>query len=164
MSKKTSTNKKFKPAAGKTWTSKVNDPKKTHKVEVLDKDWTDMVKGERMLIATPLIIDTYLKQIPTGKDVSMTTMRKDLAIQYNADNMCPLTAGIFLRIAAEAALEQLGEGKRVDQVAPFWRVVNSKMAVAKKLSCGVDYINQRREKEQLPGTTPGQVSGKKGRA
>lgn len=158
--------KKFKPASGKTWTSKVNDPTKTFKVEKLDKDWTDMIKGEKMLIATPLIVDTYLRQIPKGKEVSLLTMRKDLALQHNADNTCPLTTGIFLRIAAEAALEQLNEGKSPEDVAPFWRVIHERMAVAKKLSCGIDYLNSRRGKEHLPSPVAkkrGPVSGKKSR-
>jgi hypothetical protein len=139
----------FKPAKDKTWTGKVNDDTKVYKVERLDKDWSDMVRGEKMLIATPKIVDGYLRQIPTGKDVSLLTMRKDLAMEYGADNTCPLTTGIFLRIAAEAALEQINQGKAIKSVAPFWRVVNLKMPLAKKLSCGPGFIQDRRKKEKL---------------
>ena len=139
----------FKPAKGKSWIGKVNDPTKTFKVEKLDKDWVDMAKGDRMLIATPKIVDDYLRQIPKGKEVSMLTMRKDLAIAYDADNSCPLTTGIFLRIAAEAALEEINSGKPLKAVAPFWRVVTTKMPVAKKLSCGPGFIQKQRRKEKL---------------
>src|SRR5690349_20817077 len=139
----------FKPAKGKSWIGKVNDPSKAYKVETLDKDWTDMKKGDRMLIATPKIVDEYLRSIPTGKDVSMLTMRRDLALSHGADNACPLTTGIFLRIAAEAALEELEAGKPLKSVAPFWRVVNVKMPVAKKLSCGTEFIEKQRRKEKL---------------
>jgi hypothetical protein len=139
----------FKPRAGKSWADKVNDQSKTFKVETLDKDWVDMAKGDKMLIATPKIVDTYLREIPVGKEVSMLTMRKDLAIAHGADNSCPLTTGIFLRIAAEAALEELDSGKALKSVAPFWRVVTTKMPVAKKLSCGPAFIEKQRRKEKL---------------
>jgi hypothetical protein len=139
----------FKPAKGKTWTDKVNDPSKGFKVEKLDKDWSDMSKGDKMLIATPKIVDGYLRQIPPGKEVGMLTMRKDLAIEYGADNSCPLTSGIFLRIASESALEQLNQGKPLKSIAPFWRVVNLKMPLAKKLSCGTAFIEKQRKKEKL---------------
>jgi len=147
--KKKQPKKPFKPAKGKLWIGKVNDPTKTHKVEKLDKDWVDMVKGDRMLIATPKIVDEYLRQIPTGKEVSMVTMRKDLAVAHGADNSCPLTTGIFLRIAAEAALEELKAGKALKSVTPFWRVVTTKMPVARKLSCGPAFIEKQRRREKL---------------
>ena len=34
---------------------------------------------------------------------------------------CPITTGIFVRIAAEAAEEQLEQG--IERVTPYWRVV-----------------------------------------
>jgi hypothetical protein len=139
----------FKPAKGKTWTDKVSDPSKSYKIEKLDKNFSDMVVGDKMLIATPKIVDEYVRQIPKGKSVKLQTLRKDLAAEFGADNTCPLTTGIFLRIASEAALEQISEGKSLSKVMPFWRVIDEKMPVAKKLSCGVEFIKEQRKKEKI---------------
>jgi hypothetical protein len=139
----------MKPGAGKTWSDKVADPTKTYEVKRLDKDFSDMRAGDKMLIATPAIIDDYVRQIPKGKSVSLLTMRKDLANEYRADNTCPLTTGIFLRIVSEAAHEQLEKGLAVSKVAPFWRVVETKSPLNKKLSFGADFVKKQREKEGL---------------
>jgi hypothetical protein len=47
-----------------------------------------------------------------------------------------MTAGIFLRIVAEVAIEQLNAGKAPSEVAPFWRVVSPQSAWSQKLSIG----------------------------
>jgi hypothetical protein len=54
--------------------------------------------------------------------------------------MCPVTTAIYLRVVAEVALDDLGTGKPLDQVVPFWRVVTPDSKVAKKLSCGPDHV------------------------
>jgi hypothetical protein len=133
----------------KSWTEKVNDATKTHEVKVLHRDFSDMHVGDKMLIATPKMIDGYLRQIPKGKDVKLATLRKDLAMEIGADNTCPLTTGIFLRIAAEAAIEQINKGKPLNKVAPFWRVIDEKMPIAKKLSCGTGFVKIQRQKEHI---------------
>jgi hypothetical protein len=47
---------------------------------------------------------------------------------------------IYLRVVAEVALTDLAEGKALDQVVPFWRVVLPGSKVAAKLSCGPDHV------------------------
>ena len=93
-----------------------------------------------MFISTPKIIDDYIKHIPFGKSTELSTMRNDLAIDYQADKTCPVTTGIFLRIVSEASYEELKLGKGIDEVTPFWRVVNPKSKLANKLECGVEFI------------------------
>ncbi|NCU04652.1 MAG: hypothetical protein GXC73_11765, partial [Chitinophagaceae bacterium] len=44
----------------KTWIEK-RDLSKEAKVEVLDKDFADMKTGEKMLVATPQIVDAYIR-------------------------------------------------------------------------------------------------------
>lgn len=152
MAKKAVNNTAKKSAASakpSTWTAKVNDPSKTHEVKILHRDFSDMREGDKMLIATPKMIDTYLRQIPKGKAVKLATLRKDLAVELGADNTCPLTTGIFLRIASEAALEQINSGKPLNKVAPFWRVIDEKMPIAKKLSCDPDFIKSHRKREGI---------------
>lgn len=139
----------MKPAKGKTWTDKVNDPSKVFVVKKLDKKFADMPAGVKMLIATPKIIDDYIRQIPKGKSSSLATMRKDLALAYGAEYTCPVTTGIFLRIVAEAAHEQLEHGASLARVTPFWRIVNEKSPLNKKLSFGPVFVMRQRTKEGL---------------
>jgi hypothetical protein len=138
-----------KPVKGKTWTDKVNDPTKEFQIKKLDKDFADMRAGAKMLIATPKIIDEYVRHIPKGKSGSLATMRKDLASEYGADYTCPVTSGIFLRIVSEAAYEQIEKGTPLSKVAPFWRVVDEKSALNKKLSFGESFVAKQRKSEGI---------------
>lgn len=139
----------MKPGKGKTWTDKVNDPTKEYVVKKLEKDFADMPAGSKMLIATPKIIDDYIRQIPKGKSGSLATMRRDLANEYGAEYTCPVTSGIFLRIVSEAAHEQIEKGVALSKVTPFWRVVDEKSALNKKLSFGAMFVASQRKKEGL---------------
>ena len=49
----------------KTWIEKYNQPREKT-IKILDKDFTDMKAGEKMLIATPQIINKYVNQIPSS--------------------------------------------------------------------------------------------------
>lgn len=106
-------------------------------IKITAKDFADIPAGSKMLIATPAIIDQYVRQIPKGKSGSLQTMRKDLAAEFQAEYTCPVTTGIFLRIAAEAALADLEQGKSVSRITPFWRVIDERAPIAKKISCGL---------------------------
>jgi hypothetical protein len=74
-----------------------------------------------MVIARPLDIDTIVRGVRKGRLITQGHIRDLLAEQYDADCTCPLTAGIFLRIVAEAAEERLQEGRK--RVTPYWRVL-----------------------------------------
>lgn len=132
----------------KTWQEKF-DSKRPHQVKVIDKKFADMPAGTNMFIATPKIIDDYVNHIPEGVKVDLLTMRKDLAAEYEAEMTCPVTTSIFLRVASEVAFEKYQNGVALDEITPFWRVINAKMPIAKKLSCGVDFIIEQRRKENL---------------
>lgn len=133
----------------KTWQQKLHNGKEL-KIEVTDKDFADIPGGSKMLIATPEIVDAYIRNIPEGVHTSLLQMRKDLAAEYRADYTCPLTSGIFLRIAAEAAYEEYLAGKSPEEITAFWRMIDSKSPTLKKLSCGKDFVLQQRHKEGLP--------------
>lgn len=132
----------------KSWVEKRDQANPAH-IEKLEKDWSDMKKGDRMLIATPSLIDDYVRQIPKGKESTLLQLRKDIAAEHGADNCCPLTSGIFLRIVAEAAYEEYSGGKALKNITPFWRIINLKMPTAKKLSFGTDLLKEQRLKEGL---------------
>ena len=62
---------------------------------------------------------------------------------------CPLTSGIFLRIVSEAALDEMRSGKSIEAITPFWRLVSPKAPLSKKLSCGPEFVAERRKAEGL---------------
>ncbi|WP_406684063.1 hypothetical protein N1F78_15425 [Seonamhaeicola sp. MEBiC1930] len=134
--------------AKKTWTEK-RDTKKEFILKTIDKKFADIPGGSKMPITTPLIIDDYVKCIPFGKTGDMSTMRNDLAIEYGADKTCPVTSGIFLRIASEAAYEEIITGKSIMEVTPFWLIVEPSSKLAKKLQCGVEFIEAQRQNEGI---------------
>jgi hypothetical protein len=119
----------------KTWREKRDQPAEAV-VKSIDKDFAGMKAGQRMLIATPRIIDEYVRQIPPGHLVDPQTMRQDLALEHRAEVTCPVTTGIFLRIVAEAAFEEYQQGKALTEITPFWRAIGPQSKAAGKLSFG----------------------------
>jgi hypothetical protein len=136
------------PTAKRSWNDKLKADKKPI-LKRIDFDFADIPANSNMYISTPLLIEKYIQQIPEGRAVSVQTMRKDLAIDNNAEYTCPVTTGIFLRIVAEAAWEQYQQGKKLKEITPFWRVVEPGSALAKKLSCGEEFLVSQRKKEKL---------------
>ena len=131
-----------------TWRQKLQSTR-PHEVITVHRPMPGWPAGTTMLIATPLIIDGYLRGIPEGHAVSTGRMREELAKEYGSDTTCALTSGIFLRIASEAALEAMAAGAPRESVAPFWRMVERKSPLAKKLSCGPDEVARLRVAEGL---------------
>ncbi len=134
--------------AKKTWTEKLQAEKEPQLIKI-HKDFWGYTKGDCMYISTPQIIEHYIKQIAKGKAIDTTTMRNDLAVENNAVFTCPLTTGIFLRIIAEAANEQIEQGKPIKNITPFWRVIEPNSPLAKKLSFGQDFLIAQRKKEKI---------------
>ena len=133
----------------KTWQEKLHN-NMVLKVEVTDKKFADVPEGATMLIPTGDIVIDYINHIPKGVHTSLQQMRKDLAAEHNAEYSCPVVSGIFLRIVAEAAYEEYLAGKSIKKITPFWRMIDKKAPVAKKLTFGTDFIKEQREKEGLP--------------
>ena len=133
-------------AIKKSWLDKLNEHKKP-KIKRIDIDFADIPSGSNMFIATPKIIDQYIQEIGFGKRVDAKTLRKDLAIEHNADYTCPVTTGIFLRIVAEANYEKLQQGKSIEEITAFWRVIEPNSALSKKLTFGQDFLLQQIKKE-----------------
>lgn len=132
----------------KTWKEKLHNGH-NDKVVTVDRQFVDVPAGATMYVATPEIVDAYMKHIPKGAHTSLQQMRKDLAAEHNAQYCCPVTAGIFLRIVAESAYEEYLAGKPLRDITPFWRMIDSKAPAAKKLSFGTDFVKDQREKEGL---------------
>ena len=58
-----------------------------------------------------------------------------------------MSTAIFLRIVAEAALEEMEAGKAVSRITPFWRVIDAESKVAAKLPVDSEWITLQREME-----------------
>jgi hypothetical protein len=131
----------------KTWVEKlieIKDPQ----IKRIETGFADIPAGSTMLIATPQLIDQYIREIGFGKRVDSKTLRKDLALDHHADYTCPVTTGIFLRIVAEANFEKLQKGAAIEDITPFWRVIAPNSSLAKKLSFGQDFLLAQIDKEK----------------
>lgn len=125
----------------KTWQQKFEGAP-SPEVQVLEKPYAGAPAGARMLISSPAEIEQWISNTKPGAIKSPHELRNSLAATHHADMTCPLTTGIFLRIVAERSLEQSLQ-------IPFWRVIDPKSPLAKKLSCGPNYIERMRLQEQV---------------
>jgi hypothetical protein len=132
--------------AKKTAREKLAVEKQIKKV-VMDKTWAGMQPGDRMLVATPLMVDAYIRKIPHGKTETIPDMRRALAEAEACDATCPMSTSIFVRMVAEAALEDIADGKAVSDVSPFWRMITGQDKIAKKLNVDPAWIDQQRALE-----------------
>ncbi len=97
--------------------------------------------GGSMLIPRPLDVDALIRTVKRGSLVTQSEIRRVLAGRFQADVTCPITTGIFVRIAAEAAEEDLRAGKK--RVTPYWRVVRDDGGLIDKFPGGVEEQSRR---------------------
>lgn len=86
---------------------------------VTDEKTIKRYGGTRMFFAPPEYYDELMKRVPEGKLVTVGQMREYLARHNDADFTDPMTAGIFVNIAAWASYQ------REDDKTPFWRVLKA---------------------------------------
>ena len=108
------------------------DGARAPEVKRLDQALSPQFPAGAMLIASPLTVAEAVEQVPAGRVITMGGLRAQLAERYGAEYTCPLTTGIFVRIAAEAAVEE-GDGGRQ---TPYWRVVRDDGRLLDKLPGG----------------------------
>ena len=97
----------------KTWREKLNDDNPNHG------------KIVKILIPKPLDVDALVRQVPVGKLVTTKQLLDKLAKDAGADKTCSKVTGMFLRIVAEVAEENWQEGRNIDEITPYWRVVKT---------------------------------------
>ena len=138
--------------ARKTWSEKLYAAK-TPYVEVLKAPSGGLPAGARMLISTPLEVKAAVEALAVGQSLTLAAFRDRLAAGHDADGACPMTTSIFMRIVAEAAIEAAGvdlaAAADAGTLTPFWRAVAPDDALAGKLSCGREFIMQRRLNEAV---------------
>jgi hypothetical protein len=144
----------------RTWREK-RDLRKQPKRVLLEADFAGVKAGQMLFVGTPQLLDAYLRRIPRGETRTIERLRRELARAHRCDATCPVSTAIFLRIAAEAAWEDLESGRGVDEVAPFWRVIEPGSTIAKKLRADSQFIARQRE---LEGAGEAPVDGPRARA
>ncbi len=125
---------KSKFASATRWREKIEKPQEPKVVPVPPK-MSRFGKGT-MLIPTPKLVDTLVRKVPKGKLITVGELRRKLASDFAADVTCPLTTGIFVRIAAEAAEEDRANGRQ--RITPYWRIVKDDGSLNPKFPGGVE--------------------------
>lgn len=122
----------------KSFNEKLQDSKDMPKiVEVTDAKSVERYGGTRMIIAAPLEYSEIMAKIPEGKVITTREIREYLAEKHDADFTCPMTAGIFISLSAQASCE------RVDDRIPFWRTLKSDGELNPKYPGGIEYQMER---------------------
>ncbi len=112
----------------KSFNEKLHDSKDMPTViEITDPKTISMYRGTKMLIAPPIAYDEIMRRVPYGKLITADYVRNYLARKHNADFTCPLTAGIFMNIAARASVE-----RKMDET-PYWRTLKKMVSSMKNI-------------------------------
>jgi len=131
----------------KTWTDKLDAGKP--EVKPSPRTVGDVVEGQTMLVPTARQVDDFMRTIPPGTSMDVKTLRKAIAASHGAEVTCPVYTGYHLRTVAEAAHEALERGVPIEQIAPFWRVLDESTPTTERLSFGADFVRARRRAEGL---------------
>lgn len=97
--------------------------------------------GERMYFAPPITYDEIMKKIPYGKLITIGNIRDYLAKNNNADFTDPITAGIFVSIAAWASYQ------REKNETPYWRTLKAHGELNPKYPGGAEAQKEKLEAE-----------------
>jgi alkylated DNA nucleotide flippase Atl1 len=117
----------------KSWREKLETAQEAKVVAIPPRMQKQYGKGT-MLIPKPLDVDAAIRKVPRGKVITLTEIREKLASAAGANVTCPMVTGIFVRISAEAAAEDMRAGK--SRVTPYWRVVRDDGKLLEKLPGG----------------------------
>lgn len=97
--------------------------------------------GNRMYFAPPLAYDRIMKTIPYGKVITVGEIRAYLARTNGADFTDPITAGIFVSIAAWASFQRTGDE------TPYWRTLKAGGELNPKYPGGIEAQKEKLEAE-----------------
>lgn len=126
----------------KSFNEKLQDSKDMPKIVVIENDRVvQRYGGKNMLISPPLEYNDIISKIPKGKLLTIKEIREFLAKRYDADFTCPMTAGIFINLAAQASCE------RKNNRIPFWRCLKSDGQINPKYPGGIEYQRKMLEAE-----------------
>lgn len=112
------------------------------KIQIItDSKSIEKYGGNRMYFAPPLDYDKVMKQVPFGKVITIGAIRTYFADKNGADFTEPITAGIFVSIAAWASYQ------RSENLTPYWRTLKARGELNEKYPGGVKAQKERLEAE-----------------
>lgn len=94
-----------------------------------------------MHFAPPLDYDRVMKRVPYGRVTTVGEIREYFAKQNGADFIEPITAGIFVSIAAWASNQRTGDE------TPYWRTLKANGELNEKYPGGIEAQRKRLEAE-----------------
>lgn len=126
----------------KDFNAMLHDSKDMPKLQIItDKKSIEKYGGDRMYFAPPIAYDKVMKLIPEGKVITVGEIRRFFAEQNDADFTEPITAGIFVSIAAWASYQREGDE------TPYWRTLKAKGELNAKYPGGVEAQKKKLEAE-----------------
>lgn len=126
----------------KDFNAMLHDSKDMPKMQVItDKASIEKYGGERMYFAPPIDYDAIMRRVPFGKLTTVGDIRAYFARQNDADFTEPITAGIFVSIAAWASYQ------RESDETPYWRTLKSGGELNPKYPGGIEAQRAKLEAE-----------------
>lgn len=126
----------------KDFNAMLRDSKDMPKIQTItDPKSIEKYGGNRMYFAPPLDYDRIMRNIPYGKLTTVGEIRDFFAKQSGADFTEPITAGIFVSIAAWASFQRTGDE------TPYWRTLKAGGELNPKYPGGVDAQKEKLESE-----------------
>ena len=127
----------------KDFNAMLHDGKDMPKIQtVTDEKSIRKYGGSRMYFAPPIDYDTVMRRVPLGKLLTVGMIRDYLAKQNGADFTDPMTAGIFVSIAAWASFQ-----RREDET-PYRRTLKANGELNEKYPGGAEAQKKRLEAEE----------------
>ena len=104
----------------KDFNAMLHDSKDMPKYQIItDEKSIRKYGGDRMYFAPPIDYDKVMRLVPLGKLITIGTIREYFAQKSGADFTEPITAGIFVSIAAWASYQ------RESDKTPYWRTLKA---------------------------------------
>lgn len=126
----------------KDFNAMLHDSKDMPKIQVItDEKSIEKYGGDRMYFAPPMDYDKVMRLVPFGKLITIGAIREYFANLSGADFTEPITAGIFVSIAAWASFQ------RVENKTPYWRTLKANGELNAKYPGGLEAQKELLEKE-----------------
>lgn len=126
----------------KDFNAMLNNNKDMPKMQIItDEKSIKKYGGNRMYFAPPIEYDKVMKKVPYGKLITVGKIREYFAEISGADFTEPITAGIFVSIAAWASHQ------REDDKTPYWRTLKANGELNEKYPGGVIFQKEMLQKE-----------------
>lgn len=117
----------------KNFNAMLHDNKDMPKLQIItDEKSIAKYGGNRMYFAPPNAYDEVMRSVPYGKVITVGDIRKHFAQKNNADFTDPITAGIFVSIAAWASYQ------READKTPYWRTLKANGELNSKYPNGIE--------------------------